>query len=38
VLLDTRLVAAGPAREVLTDANLERTYRSHLSILGARPE
>jgi manganese/zinc/iron transport system ATP- binding protein len=38
VLLDTRLIAAGPAGEVLTEANIERTYRSHVSILGARPE
>lgn len=38
VLLDTRLVAAGPSAEVLTDANVERAYRSHLSVLGARPE
>lgn len=38
VLLDTRLIGAGPSADVLTDANIEQAYRSHVSILGARPE
>jgi len=37
VLLDTRLIAAGPTATVLSDANLDLAYRHRLQVLGARP-
>ena len=37
VLLDTRLIAAGPTAEVLNDAHLDLAFRPHMPVLGARP-
>ena len=37
VLLDTRLIAAGPTTEALSDANIDLAFRSHMPVLGARP-
>lgn len=37
VLLDTRLIAAGPTAEALSDANIDVAFRPHMPVLGARP-
>lgn len=37
LLLDTRLIAAGPTTEVLSEANLDVAFRRHMPVLGARP-
>lgn len=37
VLLDTRLVAAGPSAEALGEANIDLAYRRRMPVLGARP-
>lgn len=37
VLLDTRLIAAGPTAEALSDANLGLAFHPYLPVLGARP-
>jgi len=38
VLLNTRLIAAGPTREVFTTANLQRTYGGRLTVLDEAAE
>jgi ABC-type Mn2+/Zn2+ transport system ATPase subunit len=37
LLLDTRLVAAGPAAETLSDANIDLAYHRRMPVLGVRP-
>lgn len=37
LLLDTRLIAAGPTAEVLSDAHLDIAFRRRMPVLGARP-
>jgi ABC-type Mn2+/Zn2+ transport system ATPase subunit len=37
LLLDTRLVASGPAAETLSDANIDLAYRRRMPVLGVRP-
>jgi ABC-type Mn2+/Zn2+ transport system ATPase subunit len=37
LLLDTRLGAAGPAAETLSDANIDLAYRRRMPVLGVRP-
>jgi len=37
LLLDTRLIAAGPTTEVLSEANLDVAFRRHMPVLGALP-
>ncbi len=37
LLLDTRLVASGPAAETLSEANIDLAYRRRMPVLGVRP-
>jgi manganese/zinc/iron transport system ATP- binding protein len=37
LLLDTRLVAAGPTAEALSEANIDLAYHRRMPVLGARP-
>jgi len=37
LLLDTRLIAAGPTAEALNDVYIDRAFHSHMPVLGARP-
>jgi manganese/zinc/iron transport system ATP- binding protein len=37
LLLDTRLIAAGPVATALDEANIERAYHQRIPVLGARP-